>query len=521
MKTKDDIKRQFKVTQASDVRASELALEADVVVIGSGAGGAVAAYELAASGKKVIVLEAGSYVPSTNFTEELGKSMEDLYQDQGSQSNLEGDLAVLQGACVGGSTVVNAAIAFRTPDHILKLWAEKFGLENLTPETLKPYFEKVEKHLSIHVNEAWEIDAGNQLMAKGAKKLGLHWQPVSRNIKSCALTGFCLSGCASDRKQSMLVTYLPWAVEKGAEVYADTKAQRIIEKDGRITGVEAQVIDPKTKEIVSNITISSKVVVLAAGAIQSPLLLQRSDVANSSGKVGENFACHPSFFITGQYEQSIYGWKGALNGGYIGDFMEHDKGGFLLIPNMVGPLEWSQSFGMGTGVEHLELMKDIKYMYGINTLMHDENHGSVYEKDGVKTIDYTLHPKNIQSVKMALREASKLHFASGAKKVYLPSYTRTEITSVDEIDAAIESISFEPNNLFMTSFHPQGTCQMGADAKTSVVSGTGESHDVKGLFVADASIFPQTTLFHPQQTVYTLASYIADQVIADKSNNFG
>ena len=188
---------------------------------------------------------------------------------------------------------------------------------------------------------------------------------------------------------------------------------------------------------------------------------------------------------------------------------------------MVGPVEWSQSFGMGTGKEHLDLMKDIKYMYGINTLMHDENHGRVYEKDGVKTIDYTLHPKNIKSVKMALKQASKLHFASGAKKVFLPSYTRTEITSVDQIDAAIESISFEPNNLFMTSFHPQGTCQMGADAKTSVVNETGEAHDVKGLFVVDASIFPQTTLFHPQLTVYTLASYIADQVIADKSGNFG
>ncbi|MGB8223076.1 MAG: FAD-dependent oxidoreductase, partial [Polyangiales bacterium] len=185
----------LQVQQPADMPERGLKLEADVVVIGSGASGAVAAYELSKAGAKVVVLEAGPYVKSEQFTERLIKSFQDLYAEGGNQTNKSGDLVVLQGACIGGSTVVNAAVCFRTPDAVLRAWGENYGLDNLSPETMAPYFDKVEKNLHIHPNGPHEINLNGRLIWDGAKKVGIPGGPASRNIEQCALTGHCIAGC--------------------------------------------------------------------------------------------------------------------------------------------------------------------------------------------------------------------------------------------------------------------------------------------------------------------------------------
>ena len=209
----------LQVTQASDINSDSLELNADAVIIGSGAGGAIAAYELAKAGKKVVVLEAGPYIPSEKFTEMMAVSMDQLYADHGGQANTAGAISILQGACVGGSTVVNAALCFRTPDYYLDLWGKKFGLTNLTPKVMRPYFEKVEANLGIAPNKPYETSPGAELLKGGMKKLNLPEGNAKRNIRNCAMTGFCFAGCKSDRKQSMMVPYLPWAVAQGAQNY--------------------------------------------------------------------------------------------------------------------------------------------------------------------------------------------------------------------------------------------------------------------------------------------------------------
>ena len=266
-------KQGLKVTQASDVKDAQLHLKADAVVVGSGAGGAIAAYELAKAGKKVIVLEAGPYVPSEKFSEMLAVAMGTLYQDHGGQSNVNGDIAILQGACVGGSTVVNAALCFRTPDYYLKLWAKEFGLTNLTSAKMTPIFEKVERNLHIRTVKPNETSPGAELIGQGMQKLGYPLGKAKRNIKDCAITGFCFSGCATDRKQSMLVTYLPWAVAHGATIYADTRVIEVLTHSGKAAGVKAEIIDPATGQKRADVQVDAPMVVMAAGPIQTPLLL--------------------------------------------------------------------------------------------------------------------------------------------------------------------------------------------------------------------------------------------------------
>ena len=201
----------LKVKTAADISQTTLTLDADVVVVGSGAGGAVMAYEMAKAGKRVVVLEAGPYVPSSEFNEKFSDMLALLYEDHGNQSTTQGDLLVLQGRCLGGSTVVNGCVAFRIPDFILDDWHKNYGLTNLTTDALNPYFEKVERNLNIHTNQPHEINENSRKLQKGAEELGWSVKPLRRNIRDCALTGHCLSGCKTDRKQSMLVTYLPWA----------------------------------------------------------------------------------------------------------------------------------------------------------------------------------------------------------------------------------------------------------------------------------------------------------------------
>ncbi len=501
------------VTQAKDIHEPRLNLQADVVVVGSGAGGAVVAYELARRGKRVLVLEAGPYVPSRDFSERFPEAMEQLYQDHGGQTNRSGDLLILQGACVGGSTVVNAGVCFRTPDFILRDWRRDFGLTGLTSDSMRPYFERVEKHLGVHENGEHEIAAHARLIQTGADKLGWSVKPFQRNIRDCALTGHCLSGCKTERKQSMLVSYLPWAVAHGARIFSDTRVTGILSDNGRATGVRAQVtgIDG---EPVAEMTVTAPRVVLAAGAVQTPLLLLRSELANGSDQVGRHFACHPSLYVSARYPQPVHAWRGAMLGVYVDQFMAPEDGGFVLEDGGAGIVELSMTAEPGTGAPFMDFMGEARYLAGLVTLIHDHNVGRVHWDGDNKVIDYQLDDIDFPSMKKALKAAARLHLAAGAEQVHVPTSEPMIIRRETDIDPMVEGLENQPHHLRMVSYHPQGSCRMGADPATSVVAESGETHEVSGLYIADASLLPTSIIVNPQITVYALATRIAEAIAA-------
>lgn len=495
--------------------ASEITV--DAVVVGSGAGGAVMAYKLAQTGKKVLILEAGSYNPSSTFTEVFPDMIETLYQDKGNQANSRGDLVILQGQCVGGSTVVNGCVTFRVPAHILADWQRDFGLVNLTEETLKPYFDEIENNLSVHENAPYEINVNSRLLQKGADKLGWSVKPLKRNVKQCGLTGHCLSGCKTDRKQSMLVTYLPWALELGAEIYANCRAERIVAANGVATGVVAQVVDPASGTVVNSLHIRADQVVVAAGAIQTPLLFQKSKLGNSSGQVGKNFACHPSTMVLAEFEQNVHAWRGAMLGVYVDEFESPEKGGFVLEGGGAGPMELGLTTERGTGAPYLSFMERAKHYASCVTLIHDHNVGKVYLDGSKKVIEYDLIDSDFETMKKAFKAAARAYFAAGALRVFLPTVRANTIDRVEDTDAVIDALKNEAFTLRMVSYHPQGTMRMGADKSKSVVDPFGQCHDIKNLYVADASLFPTSILVNPQLSVYALSSYIADHVLKQSS----
>jgi choline dehydrogenase-like flavoprotein len=506
-------KQGLKVTQASDITQETLHLKADAVIVGSGAGGAIAAYELARAGKKVIVLEAGPYIPSEKFTEMLAVSMGTLYQDHGGQSNMHGDIAILQGACVGGSTVVNAALCFRTPDYYLKLWGKEFGLTNLTSAVMTPYFEKVERNLNIRTVAAQETSPGAVLIGAGMKKLGYPLGKARRNVKDCTMSGACFSGCASDRKQSMLVTYLPWAVAHGASIFADTRVTQVLAEGGKANGVWAEVIDPATGKKKADVQVDAPIVVLAAGPVQTPVLLLKSGLANSSTQVGKNFACHPTLSVTAEFPSEVNDFHGATHSLYMDQHTLPDKGGYLLLNAIQEPVEAGFQVEPGTGKPYVAYMTGYKNTIRLISLIHDKNVGQVRWENGQKQIHYTVDNDDFEAMKKGLVTTARILFAAGASKLYLPSSNKAVIERADQVESVIGALKNEPARYKYTSFHPQGTCRMGRDPKTTVVNPYGETHDVKNLYVADASLLPTSIGYNPSETVYALASYISDRIV--------
>lgn len=505
-------KNELNVKTAADISAAQLNLAADVVIIGSGAGGGINAYELAKTGKKVIVLEAGPYVPSEKFPEMLAASMGMMYEGEGGQSNTDGDITVLQGRCVGGSTVVNAALCFRTPDYYLKKWGKEYGLTNLTPEVMLPYFEKVENNLGISEVKAHETSVGAEYIKKGMKALDIPLGLARRNIRDCAMTGFCFAGCKTDRKQSMAVTYLPWACNHGAEIYADTRVTKINTANGIASGVEAEVVDPATGNVKTRLSVKASIVVLAAGPTGSPLLLQNSGICNSSGQVGKNFACHPSLSVTAMFDKKLNDFHGATHSLFEDSHTLPEQGGWIQLNAVQEPVEASFMAEPGTGKPYVRYMQNYPNSTRLITLIHDKNVGEVTLENGYKEIRYQVDDEDFEAMKKGLKDNARILFAAGASYLYLPTSDKTRINSVDEIDKVIDELKNEPARYRYTSFHPQGTCRMGADKTKTVVNPYGETHDVKNLYIVDASLLPTSIGYNPSETVYALASYIADQI---------
>lgn len=521
------------VTTAKDIGAdptrggSVVRVSADVVIVGSGSGGAVMAYELAKTGKRVVVLDSGPYVPSAQFNENFSDALSRIYAYKGVQTNSWGDLILESGGAIGGSSNVSATVAQRLPSWKLAEWRDRFGLTTFTDELLRPHFEKLEKRLWVHDNEAHEINECANKVVQGCERLGYEWKPARRNVKQCALTGFCLAGCPSDRKMSMLVTYLPWAVAEGAKLYADTHVVRVRSTNGRANGVDAQVIERDTGRKVADLRVDAQIVVLAAGAIQTPQILQRSEYPDYGDQVGRNLAGNPMAQVVARFNDPVYGWRGALTGVVIEQFLDPQKGNFMFYSGLSGPEQALTANEHGSGQDHIDFMKNFKYYSGMNCFVPDANHGRVRWVDtangGEQRIDWQLSREDVDNLKKVTSIAARIYFAAGAKKVYLPTFQKLAADSVFELDDMLKQIDYGVQGMFTfrtLSIHTQGTARLGADPEYSVVQPTGETHEMSGLFVADASLMPSNAVVSPQMTVHALASYIADYINENERNYF-
>jgi hypothetical protein len=492
----------FPVERGGDV--AEL-LEADVVIVGSGAGGAPLAKELAELGRSVIVLEEGGYKPSTSFPPLAFDALAALYRDSGVTVTLGiPPVLVPIGKLVGGTTVINSGTCFRVPDFIHDKWRDQYGMpEALSERSMAPIYDRVEQMIGVRPVSPDVLGANNDVARRGAEALGWSGGYLLRNIRGCVGSNRCAFGCPTDAKQAMHLTYLPAAVEAGARVICATRVQRVTFDGDRATGVVARVVDGDGTG--RKIRVRAKVVVIAAGTFYTPGLLRASGVRHRN--LGRRLTLHPALKISGLFPgEDFYAGPGVPQSYYIDEFQRQGvmMEGAHVPPDMA-------SVGLpGKGPEHKRLMERSRELATFGFLVSDEPSGTVMRGLGGRPfVRYDVGRNDHGKMILGLQKLATLFVAAGATKLYLPTWRLPELDATDDVEERIASAGIRASDLELTAFHPLGSCGFGPDGDTFPLDCDLRVRGRQGLYVADGSVMPSSLAVNPQLTIMALATRLA------------
>jgi len=489
--------------------------EADVVIVGTGAGGGTTAEILAKSGLSVILVEEGRLYYQKDFKMDELTSYANLYQEGMSRTTKDGAIAILQGRCVGGSTTVNWTSSFRTPDETLNYWSKRFGLDGVSPEAMAPWFDGRETR---HSMAPWDTapNLNNDILRQGCEKLGFSWQIIPRNVKGCWNLGYCGVGCPTNAKQGALMTTIPGALDNNASMYHGLRAERFVMNQDRIDSLEATAMasDGITPTSVT-VTLKARHFVVAASAIGSPGLLLRSKLPDPYERVGKRSFIHPVNASVAQMPKLVDPFYGAPQSVYSDEFnfssgVDGDAGYKLEVP----PLHPAMSAGVvpGHGDEQAKNLAGLPWMQSVIALVRDGFHedspgGTVsLRDDGSPMLDYPVSDYLWKGLRRAFYTMAEIQFAAGADKVRLIHLDSDWYSTWADAKAAIDGFAMEPHRVRLFTAHQMGGCAMGSNPEESVVNGFGEHHHVSNLSVHDASIFPTSIGANPQLSVYALAA---------------
>lgn len=494
--------------------------ECDVVVIGSGAGGAVVAKECAELGLSVVVVEEGADHTRSDFTGSPFDRFQKLYRQHGFTAALGRPVVALPlGKGVGGTTVINSGTCYRTPDRVLARWAREFAIPELDSDAMRPYFERVERIQHVQPVPEEVLGENARIFRRGVDALGLKGAPLDRNIDGCRGCGVCPFGCPSDAKLSVRLSYLPRAQRAGATIYANTLAERILVSDGRATGIVAQLLDPATREPRGTLTVRAKVVVVAAGAIHTPALLSRNTLGNRSGQLGRNLRIHPATAAGGYFDDPVYAWRGTLQSYAVYDWHESDE---TLIEVTASVPSVGAGTVRGAGMELKELLASYSHIASAGLFVSDTSSGRVITLGRAREPIVTYRLNALDTVRMVrgLAKVTEIFLAAGARAVMTNIPGVPPVHSMDQI-ADLKEEAIKPSAMRLTAFHPVGTARMGSDPERCVVDSYGELHGVHGLFVADGSVLPGGPSVNPQVTIMAMATRTVEYLRREGARYFG
>lgn len=473
----------------------------DYLVIGSGPGGAIAARELMATGKRVIVVDAGPVAREKDLTQDAGKSLAQWYYEGGTRTTLGNVIMpTMQARVLGGGSVVNSAICLRATEDCLDKWTNDHGVSGVTPADLAPHFEAVESFMGVAPTPAEVQGRRNELFAKGCDALGWSSEPIERNVDGCKGSGHCLLGCPNDAKISTDKRGIPEVVEAGGRVFTSVHVDRIVFRDGRAAGIEGRVSHPTSRERSHKVVIHADTVVLAAGAIHTPVLLRNSGLTRPI--VGGNLRFHPSGFHMGVFDEDVEPWNGATQGMHCLQFL--DEG--IKLESL-----WASTAILGIRFpgSGRTLKRYLTEYKNIATwacwVSGDNSSGTVRTMGGRPRISYNLGEGDVRRLQEANAKLAEMLFAAGAKRVITGLHgLPDELTDPSQVEL-IRQHTFEASDFPTGSNHVFGTARMGDDPETSVCDSNGKVHGIDGLYVADGSLLPASPGVNPMLTIMALA----------------
>ncbi|HYD79281.1 MAG TPA: GMC family oxidoreductase [Paucimonas sp.] len=510
----------WKVIDASAL-ADNRVIEADVAIVGTGAGGGVTAEILTLAGLAVVMIEEGSLKSSKDFKMREAQAYPALYQESAARKTKDKAINILQGRTVGGSTTVNWTSSFRTPNPTLDHWQKHFGLKDYDSAALAPWFLMMEQRLNVSVWQA-PPNENNDLLRRGAAKLGIPAAAILRNVKACWNLGYCGMGCPTNAKQSMLVTTIPSALAAGATLVTRARAERLLIEGDKVEGLHCTALDANGLQASGKtVTVRAKHYVVAGGAINSPALLLRSKAPDPHGLLGKRTFLHPTIISASLFDHAVNGYAGAPQTIYSDHFLETQAIdgpiGYKLEAPPLHPLLFSSTM-QGFGSRHAEMMKRFSNTHVLLALLRDGFHdhsagGSVQlREDGSPVLDYPLNDFIWDGVKRALLTMAEIQFAAGAKSVHPVHEMADSYTTWASAKKAIEALPYKPLLARVVSAHVMGGCTMSDDEKLGIVRSDGRYHGIDNLSVHDGSLFPTSIGANPQLSIYGITSRMASKL---------
>jgi choline dehydrogenase-like flavoprotein len=475
--------------------------ECDVVIVGSGAGGAVAAATLAEAGLDVIVLEAGAHYDRDSYPSDHLEAIASLYRD-GGLTIAEGrpPIPVPVARVVGGTTVINSGTCFRAPAPVLEDWRRRVGIP--WAGGLDADYAEAEDFLRVTQLDPGRMGRNGQLAMEGAAAIGASGAPIHRNAGSCVQCSSCPFGCEIDAKRGMHVSYLPRAVAAGARIRAGIEVDRVLVEGGRAVGVAGSTRVGANGRFRDFTVRARRATIVAGGALGTPELLQRSGLGGRH--VGRNLHIHPACWVGARYDEEVRGWDGVMQSFYVDEW---ERRGILLEATFT-PLAFGGAWLLGAGRGHQQAMLDFGHVGSIGVHLSDRSSGRVgLGAEGSLRASYKLSGEDAGRLAFGIARAAEIHFAAGATEVY-PNIARVGVLRPGGL-AEFEATGFRPSELRLEAFHPMGTARIDADPAEGACAPDGSVNGTRDLYVADASLFPTSVGVNPMMTVIAFAKQVA------------
>jgi acyl-CoA reductase-like NAD-dependent aldehyde dehydrogenase/choline dehydrogenase-like flavoprotein len=503
--------------------APEETIEADVCVVGSGAGGGVIAGELAAAGKSVVVLEAGGYHDDADFDGLELSAYQRLYLNGGPFPSAEGQVSIVAGSGVGGGTVVNWTNCLRPHDHVRAEWASEHGLSDLAESEFDGHLDAVFERLQVNA-DCSDLNGPHLRLKEACEELGHDFRLITRNAdrdlyspETAAYMGF---GDASGSKQSTAKAYLVDAQANGAEILAGARATRVVVEGGSAAGVEAEWVDPDSGDGAgpAKLTVRAPIVVVACGAIESPALLLRSGIGGPA--VGENLRLHPTVAVTGYYDDPQNWMWGPPQAALSHQFADLGDGyGFLIESAQATTGLFGGAVPWRSGADHKRKMREWAHAAPLIALIRERGSGRVeIDAGGKAVVHYPIDDELDRAhLRRGVEELVRIHDVAGAREIISAGRKVPDWNRGDDLDAfisALNELEIAPREYVTFSAHQMGSCRMGRDPAISVANPWGELHDTPGVWVGDASAFPSASGTNPMATIMALARRTAHAIAA-------
>lgn len=484
-----------------------------MLVVGTGPAGAVAGKVLAEAGRDVMFIEEGPAYRPRDFTPEAGATLHRMVREFGMRSTIGNVfMPTMQAIGYGGGSLINSAICLRSPDWVFDKWAEKTGTHSISRASLDRHYQRVEDFWGIEETPLEVMGQRNLLFKKGCEALGISVEPIRRNVSGCHGSAECFSGCRNGAKKSTDRSWIPAAMRAGARVLTSVRAEQLVYSGHRAAGIRGRTVEPFTWRSGDEVEIEADIVILAAGCMATPVILQKSDVPDPGGFVGGHLQFHPGLAVMAIYDERVDPWQGATQGYHSLDYLKEG----LKLEVLWAPPAVLATRLPGIGAEFKQNLMRYDHMAPYDVIVATEHsYGRVKARRGTfdPELRFTMDDRDVVTLMKGMSVLSDISWASGAKEVLPAIHGLPErFTRKDEAEI-LRTLRTNGRSAVPASNHAFGSTRMAKRAEEGAVDETGKMFEFDNVYIVDTGIFPGSPAVNPMLTVMALADKIALSIL--------